>query len=126
MHNRRIIAAYRKACTDLIDDFAHYFRNLYQLLKFIDESHLIQDADRKRYSNFIRAQLSEVELLAIFYNCIGEINLPGRENIELGYPKMARLVYKYKLFENMNPLSVIHFTHRDIFENNIKRINNAT
>lgn len=125
MHTRRIIAAYRKACTNLIDEFSHYFRNLYHILKFIDESHLIEDLDRNRYSKFLRAQLSEVELIAIFYNCIGEINLPGREDMELGYPKMAKLVDKYDLLQNMNPLSIIHSTHRTIFENNIQRIKNA-
>lgn len=47
----------------------HYFRNLYQILKFIDSSNL-DDEDKISYSRIIRAQLSADELALLYFNCI--------------------------------------------------------
>jgi len=55
----------------------HYFRNLYQILAFIDRYSARINSDdikeeysmRKRYTNMLRAQLSSHELSLLFYNC---------------------------------------------------------
>lgn len=48
-------------------EFGHYFRSLYNVVKFIHNS----DAkDKKHYTNIVRAQLSGQELLIMLYNCI--------------------------------------------------------
>lgn len=118
MHEEKIIRAYTKSCIHYIDYFSHYFRNLYHILKYIDESQLISDKEKKDYSKFVRSQLSEVELVVIFYNSIAKIGLPGREQMELGYPKMGRLIQKFDTLQNMNPRSIIHPIHKQIFEKN--------
>lgn len=118
MHERKVIAAYTKASSAYIDEFSHYFRNLYHLLKFIDESDTIFQAEKVRYSRFVRSQLSQVELVAIFYNCVSKIELPGREKMELGHPKMGRLVQRYDLLQNLNPRGLMHPIHKEIFEQN--------
>ena len=46
-----------------------YFRAIYTTLKFIEESKLVYK-DRKRYSNILRAQLSNDELFFLGYNCL--------------------------------------------------------
>ena len=48
-------------------DLGSYFRSLYNIFKMIDESNL---EDKKRYSNIVRAQLSEQELIIIFINVL--------------------------------------------------------
>ena len=63
MHERKIIDAYIKSCSQYIDYFSHYFRNLYHILKFIDESLLISAGEKDKYSRFVRSQLSQVELV---------------------------------------------------------------
>jgi hypothetical protein len=118
MHETKIVAAYKAAAESNIDDFAHYFRNLYNILKFIDQSDQIFEKEKKRYSRFVRSQLSEAELIVLFYNSIAEIKLPGRELLELGYPKMSALLVKYDILQNMNPRSMIHPLHRAIFDKN--------
>lgn len=118
MHEQKIVSAYMKSASQYIDDFSHYFRNLYHILKFIEESSLISDTERNRYSRFVRAQLSQSELVAIFYNSISKISLPGRENIELGHPKMGRLLKKFDILQNLNPRNLIHPTHISIFDVN--------
>ncbi|KZN61537.1 putative phage abortive infection protein [Pseudoalteromonas luteoviolacea] len=50
-------------------NFGHYSRNLFQIIKYIDNSEIKID-EKKQYSNFIRAQFSSVELDFLFLNCI--------------------------------------------------------
>lgn len=118
MHERKIIDAYKAAAENNIDDFAHYFRNLYNVLKFIDQSDQISQFEKVRYSRFVRSQLSEMELIVLFYNSISDIKLSGRERLELGFPKMAKLLVKYEVLQNMNPRSTFHPLHRTIFDKN--------
>lgn len=120
MHKRKIVAAYTKAAVIHIDNYSHYFRNLYHILLFIDQSIQITEIERFRYAKFVRSQLSELELVALFYNSIARIDIPGREGMELGYPKMGRLLTKYRMLENMSPLSAIHPTHHQIFAESYK------
>ena len=68
--------------------FSQYFRNMYQILKLIDNFKLDTQEDhsdknrklkrqmrldyfhRRQYSNILRAQLSDEELKVLFFNCI--------------------------------------------------------
>lgn len=79
----------------------HYFRNLYMIVKFIDESDLDRDdnhtnsaeiVQRKKYTSIVRAQLSNPEQVLLFYNCT------GNDGIEKFYP----LINKYAFFENLD------------------------
>lgn len=79
--------------------FSHYFRNLYRIIKFIDES----DVDEKqRYSDILRAQLSPQEMLMIFYNGL----------TYYGDQKMKPLIEKYEILKNMPQRSLIEFDHK--------------
>jgi len=81
-------------------DFKYYFLNLYQLLKYIDES--ASNNKKKEYSNIVRAQLSKIELITLFYNCIGILTISGN--------KYKILVEKYSFFE--------HLTYNDLITKN--------
>lgn len=48
---------------------AHYFRRLFQIVSFVDSSD-IDEREKKRYTNLVRANLSRDELLLLFYNCL--------------------------------------------------------
>lgn len=56
----------------------HYFRNLYRIVKYIEEYEFsgkneINERERKEYRGILRAQLSKYELLMLFYNiCYSE------------------------------------------------------
>lgn len=118
LHETKIVDAYRLAAEETIDDFAHYFRNLYNILRFVDESDQIAQEEKIRYTKFVRSQLSEAELVVIFYNSISKIELPGRESLDLGFPKMAKLLVNYNILHNMSPRSIIHPLHLEIFDKN--------
>ena len=74
----------------------HYFRYLYRILRHIDESKLLGSLDdpqkeREYYAHVLRAQLSNYELLMLFYN-----GLLG-EN-----PKtIKKLIERYAMFNNL-------------------------
>jgi len=80
------------------NDLGHYFRNLYQIIKYVDKSDI---EDKKTYTNFVRAQLSSHELVLIFYNCLSQY---GKE-------KFKPLVEKYALFGNMDRGLVFNQDH---------------
>ncbi|MFD2556042.1 putative phage abortive infection protein [Sphingobacterium tabacisoli] len=83
-------------------DFGHYFRNLYRIIKFIDNTifnpNTIENYQfQYQYTSMVRAQLSDYELVWIFYNCLSEN----------GNEKFKPLVEKYSLLKNM-PKDKIH------------------
>lgn len=83
-------------------DVGHYFRTLYNIVKFIDGSDI---DDKQIYINILRAQLSSSELSLLFYNCLGP------------YGKKFKLfVEKYGLLENMVLASLLDKRHEGLFE----------
>lgn len=79
---------YMELYTQYDSDLGHYFRMLYNLLKFVDTSEVM---NKRFYTDLIRAQLSSHELLMIYYNCISD----------LGTKKLAPLVLKYNLMKHL-------------------------
>ncbi|MNF76922.1 hypothetical protein D3C85_1134250 [compost metagenome] len=120
MQEDKVRQAYTKAAEIHVDNYSHYFRNLYHTLRFVKESPLIEDAERPRYAKIVRSQLSEPELLTLFYNSLTKVALAGRENMELGYPKMGRLLHEFDILQNLPPRSVLHPIHLEIFKSNYR------
>ena len=71
--------------------FDHYFRHLYQIYKYVDKSDLISEDERYVYACIIRSQLSDYELVMLFYNCI----------TRNGQKKFKPLIEKYTIFNNL-------------------------
>jgi hypothetical protein len=89
-------------------NLGHYFRNLYSIIKFIDRNKL---KEKKFHIELIRAQLSNYELLLLYFHCLSEngkdmkspiekysllSNLPHDELIE-----MTRALYNPTAFETV-------------------------
>lgn len=81
-------------------ELGHYFRYLYNIFKFIDNSNI---ENKKFYSNLVRAQLSNHELVILFYNCFSKY----------GNNKFLPLAKKYSLFKNMPTSILIQESHID-------------
>lgn len=84
---------YQKNNTEL----GHYFRNLYRIIKLIDSQDFKLQKNESlekmkyKYTCIVRAQLSDYELLTLFYNCISEY----------GEEKFKPFIEKYVLFKNI-------------------------
>jgi len=93
----KVAVSYNTLYKEYNNILGHYYRNLYMIIKFIDESDLDREdknsiSNRKKYTSIVRAQLSNSEQILLFYNCISE------RGIEKFYP----LMNKYSFFENLD------------------------
>jgi len=68
-----------------------YFRMLYRIIKYVDESRIIDDDQKYNYICILRATLSWYELLILFYNGLSD---NGNKNFK-------PLAEKYALFNNI-------------------------
>ena len=73
----------------------HYFRLLYRILKYIDDSQKkipeMTLSKRYEYASIVRATLSQYELVLLFYNCLSS---NGKE-------KFKPLIERYAIFNNL-------------------------
>lgn len=83
-----IDGAYKKFYESHQGDLGHYFRTLYNIIKFVHYSAI---NDKKFYTNLVRAQLSNQELIVIFYNC----------QTEYGSYKFRPLIEEYAIFKTL-------------------------
>lgn len=86
---------------------SHYFRHLYQAVKFVDnqpEKELSLD-EKTYYVKTLRAQLSNHELALFFYNSISDLGKNWRLNIENSDDSY---ITRYQFLKNI-PLSVFTF-----------------
>ncbi|MDQ2069923.1 putative phage abortive infection protein [Natronospira bacteriovora] len=98
-HLDGVCEVYERFYTKNGHELGHYFRNIYRILKYIDESGV---ENKKDYAGILRAQLSNHELALIFYNGVTHHGV-----------KMKPLATKYALFENME-LSVLRVKAEDV------------
>ena len=82
---------------------SHYFRHIYQMIKYIDQSNLLNDNDKQDYVKTIRAQLSIYEQ-AIF--CLNIMTNTGKKWDDMqeadGVNKeLWNYVEKYKIIKNL-------------------------
>lgn len=81
----------------------HYFRNIYQILKFINKTknNNLNTLDEKFYTNILRAQLSNAELGLLFLNALSDY----------GKDKLLPLLIEYEFLE---PLPKSIFKNKNI------------
>ncbi len=107
----QIREAYSKLYQDHGYLLGHYFRNLYRIFKRIDETKIsgFDENNKKSHAKLVRAQLSEYEVLLLFYNCIW---IGDNDKFKL-------LVEKYELLEGINYDKLIDREgHSNLYSNN--------
>ena len=99
-HNeQRLIEAYNDFYKEFQSDLGHYFRVLYNIFRYIDKSDFSNDI----YAKILRAQLSNQELLIIFYNCATE---RGKA--------FAALAERFELYDNMDTERLLRSEHIEL------------
>jgi len=84
----------------------HYYRNIAQIIKFVDESIFLDDQKKMRYVKFFRAQLSDYELIYLFYQTF---TTKGSGWIKNGY------LEKYELIKNIEKILDSGIKPKDYF-----------
>lgn len=96
--HKNIVEAYKILYYKEKEDLTHYFKILYRILKIIDFSE-ISEKEKQQYVKILRSQLSENELLILYYNA---------------YLNEARVFYtyilKYNLLKHLPSISKLEFT----------------
>lgn len=87
-------------------DLGHYFRHLYQILKYIDLYGPKEFKDKKIYTNILRATMSSNELLLLFYNALSKN----------GNEKFKPLLENYSFFNNIPLDKVIADEHLKFYD----------
>lgn len=100
----RINTAYSKLYQEYGDLLGHYYRNLYRIWKNINETE-IEGFDKKFYAKLVRAQLSENEILLLFYNCLWVQ--------EYDEGNFKELIEEYELLEGINYDRLIDREHSE-------------
>ncbi|WP_165564398.1 putative phage abortive infection protein [Shewanella chilikensis] len=94
--------AYRYFWRKNRNNLGHYFRYVYNIFKYIDNS---DREDKKTYTNIVRAQLSDHEVALLYYNCLSEF----------GSEKFKPMAVEYELFDNMPKDLLIRVQHEDLY-----------
>ncbi|BBR10115.1 putative phage abortive infection protein [Aeromonas caviae] len=94
---------YKQLHSDCIFVLDHYFRNVYQVLKLVDDSNL-DGIEKKNYSDLLRSQMTSEEIWILFYDCLSERK----------HNSFKILLEKYEFFEFMLADSVMVW--RDMLE----------
>jgi len=94
--------------------FGYYFRNLYRVIKYIDEVNN-EKLDKDSYVKLLRAQLSKYEILMLFYNC----------QSSKGSKKFKPYVEKYALLKEVEHQHLIEPTHWNLYKKSAYGISNS-
>lgn len=97
---------YEKVFHKYQSDLGHYCRNVYNLVKFVNEEAELDKSGKQKYINLFKAQLSSDELVVLFYNNLSEH----------GNKKFKPLSEKYALFKNLNASNLIHDRHQSQYK----------
>ncbi|WP_233276698.1 putative phage abortive infection protein [Bacillus cereus] len=82
------------------NELGNYFRNLYHIIKFIDESDI---NEKQTYIRIIRAQLSTDELILLLYNGLSEY----------GSTEVLQLLNKYNFLHNIENRKELMLSEND-------------
>ncbi len=95
--SERINAAYRRFFEESQAELEHYFRSLYNTVKFVKISEV---REKRFYTNLIRSQLSSYEVVLLFYSCLSDF---GRD-------KFKPLLEEFALLEALPRALLINST----------------
>lgn len=98
----RLQYAYDEFWKDRQQDLAHYYRYLYNVLRFVFEYE--GTIDKQRYVKLLRAQLSDYELGLLFYTALNKHGI----NYWL-------YIHEYQLLDNMPDSVLIAPEHKQLF-----------
>lgn len=98
---------------------AHYFRHLFQTIKYIDNQDFLTKNEKKYYAKTLRAQLSNHELAIFFYNSISILGQEWSKNEKTDFMKTYQLIKNLPLQGFTFDLNPEDFYEQDYEWNNI-------
>ena len=88
----------------------HYFRNIFQIVKFVDsEGSFLTPDEKYEYIKTLRAQLSDFEQLLLYYNALSNLGKRWFENKKESY------MIRYKMVKNIPLTLAFGIQPEDVF-----------
>jgi hypothetical protein len=106
---------YKKFYTENQEKLGHYFRNIYHIIRFVENNHP-KDEDEQTLKNYIiilRSQFSSHELVLIVYHCLFLW-------YDYGEPGFFEAIEKYLLLEDLQKNLLFKRMHYDFFPKNVQ------
>jgi hypothetical protein len=101
---------YRHYFLESNSQLGHFFRYIYNTVKFVIEERQLDCNDEAKYINLIQSQLSNYQLTVMFYNCISPVSFNSK-----GIAKFKGMLDEYEVFQNTQPSILINRTHQRFF-----------
>lgn len=98
--------------TGYSDKLGHYYRHLYQMVKFVAKEKSIEEKQKKKYLKMLRAQLSNNEQMMLFYNWLAKgYGDAWEENVETLKVEEKKNYFftRYRMIHNL--------WHDELFDN---------
>lgn len=94
--------------------FGHYYRQMYQIVKYVANTKWLDEERRYNYIKMLRSQLSDYEQMMLFYNSLSVNGNNWREPYPESTIEMMGFIARFRLIKN------IPF-HYDYFGNHPKK-----
>lgn len=104
-HLQAIEEAVSITAKDFSETTAHYFKNIWTLLVFLDQEKILTDEEKEKYINVIKSQLSPYELIYLLYLSFKKEN-----------QGFFILTKKYKLFLEIDKDLLLHHADCELYQ----------
>lgn len=88
----------------------HYFRNLSQIIQYIDNANFLSKDDKYEYAKMLRTQFSQYELAIFFYNTFSDRGRPWTKNSWVKTYKLIKNIPE-NFLGNINPKIYFDFKY---------------
>tara|TARA_Y100000034_G_scaffold135976_1_gene210086 strand:- start:5670 stop:6623 length:954 start_codon:yes stop_codon:yes gene_type:complete len=102
--------AYKDFWKDYGGNLSHYFRYLYNIIRFVKEGDFCEES----YLRLIRAQFTDQELFLLFYNCL----TPQGENFKVMLEKLG-VKDSFAFFNNLSASQLIEPSHYHLMDKSV-------
>lgn len=90
-----------------INDLSRYFRQIFQIVKYIDSNERITQDQKYEYCKLLRTTLSNKEQELLFNNILSPYGIPWEK---------GDYIRKYKIFKNITSYTMIGYTPVDFLK----------
>lgn len=97
----KIVSSQNKAFGGFMHDMGNYFRQLYQMVQYVNCQDWLTYEDKYEYVKMLRVQMSNLEEELLFYNSISDVGLAWEKQSLLAPDINKQLLTKFNFLKNI-------------------------
>lgn len=106
------------------DFLGHYFRHLYQTVKYIAsiDENLVTEERKYEYVKLLRSQMSDYEQILLYYNSLSEQGCAWNNKHGERFPDDAGYISRFRMIKNLPPnFPIFGVVHHNVYADDIKK-----